>query len=291
MPDPVIFQGYEWNETSSLESPAASLPWKVMYTEDPTEVDTLVNSTVPNSLGGMILKSYTKKHVGGGCWTVDTQYAGQALQLSMDSSGGTQHITQSLETISSHAVNPSTGDTATPIDYGGAIGVTKDGVEGCDIFVPQSKISITLKHLWTDLPDDYLDTIEDLADHVNDAEIVLTIGDHTKTYDQGELLYLGATLRTTSDDLVEISYNFSRSKNATDLDIGGWKDDEGETVGVMTVDKKGWEYLWVRYATVTQTSGGTPIGTTKRPIQVNIEQVYPYGDFTTLVLSPSGGEP
>jgi len=48
-----------------------------------------------------------------------------------DTGGGTQHITQSLATVSKHAPP---GET--PPDFKGAIGVTEDSVEGVDITVP-----------------------------------------------------------------------------------------------------------------------------------------------------------
>jgi hypothetical protein len=44
--------------------------------------------------------------------------------------GGTQHITQSLATIQKYAA------AGTAPDFGGAIGVTHDSVEGVDITVP-----------------------------------------------------------------------------------------------------------------------------------------------------------
>jgi hypothetical protein len=44
--------------------------------------------------------------------------------FAFDTSGGTQHITQSLATIASYAA------TGTPPNFGGAVGVTHDSVEG-----------------------------------------------------------------------------------------------------------------------------------------------------------------
>src|SRR5690606_28437855 len=52
--------------------------------------------------------------------------------FSFETRGGSQHITQSLATVGSYAAP---GIAAAP-DFGGAIGVTENGVDGVDITVP-----------------------------------------------------------------------------------------------------------------------------------------------------------
>ena len=57
--------------------------------------------------------------------------------FSFDTGGGTQHITQSLSTIGRYAAS------GTAPDFGGAIGVTHDDVEGVDITFPVYNCSET----------------------------------------------------------------------------------------------------------------------------------------------------
>jgi hypothetical protein len=46
---------------------------------------------------------------------------------------------------------------------------------------------------------------------------------------------------------------------------------------ITGIDKKGWEYLWVRY----QDAEDADV-LVKQPAAVYVEQVYPYGDFSLL---------
>jgi hypothetical protein len=54
----------------------------------------------------------------------------------------------------------------------------------------------------------------------------------------------------------------------------------GLAVGPITgIAKKGWEYLWVRYADVEDTGAKMLV---KRPIAAYVEQVYEYANFAGL---------
>jgi hypothetical protein len=48
---------------------------------------------------------------------------------------------------------------------------------------------------------------------------------------------------------------------------------------LLTVTKKAWEYLWVRYGTVADDYAKKLV---KRPTSVHIERVYDSGDFSKL---------
>ena len=55
---------------------------------------------------------------------------------------------------------------------------------------------------------------------------------------------------------------------------------QGLTVGSMTgIAKRGWDYLWIRYADVEDPDAKMLV---KRPLSVYIEQVYPYTNFAGL---------
>lgn len=179
---------------------------------------------------------------------------------SFDTGGGTQHITQSKETINSYSASGSGA-----VDFEGAIGVSDAGVEGVDIVVPVYNFAET--HYIDDatVNDAYKLALANLTGKVNNATF--------RGFAAGEVLFLGASgskrLSPSGVEDWEITFRFSRSPNVTGL-----------TIGTITgISKKGWEYLWVRYA---DTSDGTGYAMVKAPIHVYIERTYDNGDYTTL---------
>ena len=57
-------------------------------------------------------------------------------------------------------------------------------------------------------------------------------------------------------------------------------DKAGLTVSEITgIDKKGWQYLWVRYADAEDSVAKAIV---KKPVAVYIEKVYEEGDFSGL---------
>ena len=88
-----------------------------------------------------------------------------------------------------------------------------------------------------------------------------------KGFAAGEVLFLGASGSQRGEDDWEITFRFAASPNVTGLTIG---DIEG-------IDKKGWEYLWVRYADAEDEKV-----LVKQPIAVYVERVYDEGNFAGL---------
>jgi hypothetical protein len=69
----------------------------------------------------------------------------------------------------------------------------------------------------------------------------------------------------------EITYRFAASPNVTGLSVGG----------IAAISKKGWEYLWVRYADHADPLAKALV---KRPIAAYVERVYESGTFAALGL-------
>ncbi len=166
----------------------------------------------------------------------------------------TQHITQSLQTIVKKA---KPGETAP--DFKQAIGVTTEEVEGVDITVPVYSFAETHYIANSLVTGAYKLTLFALTGKVNNATF--------KGFAAGEVLFLGASGSKRGDDEWEITFRFAASPNVT-----------GMTVGDITgVDKKGWEYLWVRY-----TDAEDAKVLVKQPAAVYVEKVYESGDFSGL---------
>ena len=173
-------------------------------------------------------------------------------RFTFDTGGGTQHITQSLATTSYGTAPP---------DFNGAIGVTKDSVNGVDIIVPQYNFSETYYFAETYVTDSYKSTIADLTGKINDATF--------RTFAAGEVLFRGASGSQRGNGDWEITFKFSQSPNVTAMTIGS----------IAGIAKDGWQYLWVRYQDVEDTAAKAVV---KRPLAVYVEDVYESGDFAGL---------
>jgi len=115
--------------------------------------------------------------------------------FAFDTSGGTQHITQSLGTIASYAAS------GTPPNFGGAVGVTHDSVEGVDITIPVYSFSETHFLDAAFVTPAYYGTLFNITGKVNNASF--------KGLAAGECLFLGASGSSGSRCCVSSS-NISR---------------------------------------------------------------------------------
>jgi len=173
--------------------------------------------------------------------------------FSFDTTGGTQHITQSLETVGSHGDNPP--------DFGGAIGVTQDNVEGVDITVPIYSFAETHYLPNSVVTNAYKGTLFNLTGKVNSGAF--------KGLAAGECLFLGASGSKRGEEDWEITFRFAGSPNRTGLTVGD----------IGGISKKGWEYLWVRYQDTEDDNAKMLI---KKPIAAYVEKVYEEGNFAAL---------
>jgi len=258
---PKIIERFDSRETTvGIDNPSVELLYVVVGTENDAEVRTLVETTIPAFYAGLAFQSYHISHQGGGLWEVSVRYGKKEPKrtgessFSFDTGGGTVHITQSLRTVAKYAPP---GEE--PPDYKGAIGVSNDAVQGTDITIPTYNFKET-HYLPVDLvTPEYKSVIFYLTGKVNDAPF--------RGFAPGEVLFLGASGSQRGTEDWEITFSFSASPNATELTIGD----------ITGIEKKGWEYLWVRYEDAEDENV-----LVKRPAAVYVEQVYPYGDFSLL---------
>ncbi len=262
-----IYEKFESRLITESNEPTAELRYTVKGTNDDYSARVTVRAGSPVAFdvyndGSLVLwrESISVEPVGDELWDGIVRYSRvpptDESTFSFDTGGGTQHITQALNSVARYAPP---GKTAP--DCKGAIGVTPDGVEGVDIAVPVYQFSET--HY---LPDSlvtpaYKATLFDLTGCVNDATF--------KGFAVGEVLFLGAggTKRGAGD--WEVGYRFAASPNVT-----------GQTIGDITgIDKKGWEYLWVRYEHKKDETANELI---QRPISVHIERVYRTNNLNDL---------
>ena len=177
---------------------------------------------------------------------------GESL-FSFETSGGSQHITQSLETIAKY---PAGAD-----DTFGAIGDTGDHVEGVDVTVPVYNFSETHYIAFDTVNQAYRLTLFGLTGKVNT--------DAFRGFAAGEVLFLGAHGSQRGSEDWEVTFHFAASPNKTSLSIGSG---DHEITGIA---KNGWEYMWVRYKPAAGTARSHSV-----PEAVYIERVYDEAKFT-----------
>lgn len=272
-----------WNsrDRTLLETESAELRYVVRGTEDDAEVADLVADTSPTTYGGLPRRSISIRPEGSSLiWDCTVTYGKKDpattdrqtnppqtgdIAISFDTSGGTLRMTQSLETVGSHASIVISGVTipVPGVDFKQAINVTKDGVEGVDIYSPTFSFQITKYVARDEVTDAYIGNLFNLTARVNNGNF--------RGFDAGQVLFLGASGSARGEEDFEITYKFLCSENKTGLTVG---DIEG-------IDKKGWEYLWVSYEEFEDEESFRLV---KRPYNVNVEKVYEDGDFSLLGL-------
>lgn len=243
------------------------LIYNIIGTDDETEAQGLLAGEAPAFYQGLELESVDVEYVGGGAWKAHAKYVRieNNNEYTFETSGGTQKITQSLgTTIYDFAGEDAYGDeVGTGPNFGGAIGVNGDTVEGVDITVPQYDFTET--HYLADavVTDAYKATLCELTSQICNAPF--------KGFDTGEVLFQGASGSKRGTDQWAITFRFSASRNKTGLTIGG----------ITDIDKGGWDYLWVRYDDFEDDSAFALV---KRPVAVYVEKVYYDGDFSLMSI-------
>lgn len=277
----------EWVETSESRSAslarrgkrADSIVTRVFHAfgaEDDIEVHAYVNQYLTNNQFYAIddyqfmVETYELEHLGDQAYRVTVKYVRYGTDndeqndplrrtRSFDTGGGSTHITQA-KTERGYSL-PSDDDAP---NQQCAIGVDGDSVNGVDIIIPSLQ--------WTesyDVPSQYVSAayIRSLAGLTGCVN-----SDAFRGFEPGEVLFLGATGNQAWDEQRgdgpwNLSYKFQASKNKTDLTVGN----------ILFVEKKGHEYLWVRYE--TKVGSNTLL---KTPKFVYVNQVYEEVSFAAL---------
>jgi hypothetical protein len=284
--------------------------YKVFGTTNDVEVHAEANTKISSELAyfqypgqpnvQLRAESYSVNYLGDDAWQVTVSYEktgadddSQADPLrrsrSFDTSGGSQHITQSplyddtttavagpdglpivTRTVTGERRYGPTGPL-TP-DQFGAIGVDGDSVAGVDIITPALSWTETY-----DVPSAYVTA----AYIKRTAFMTGTVNSGAfRTFLAGEVLFLGCSGNQDwdadrGDGPWSLSYKFVASPNAG----------QGETTKALKVGdikgikKRGHEYLWVKYESSVGVGSADIL---KRPKYVYVNEVYPESNFAQL---------
>ena len=253
------------HETGS--SGSRELRYLAVAGDDDIEVRTEAQIQLPTSYDGLGNRRIRVEpiDVSSGLWEVTSTYratedppppeVGES-SFSFEIGTTSSHITQSKGTVGGYAP----AGTPTMPDFEGAIGVTPDGVDGCDILIPEARFSET--HYLSDafVTASYRRLLRTLTGKVNDASF--------RGHAAGEVLFLGARGgKRASDDVWEVTFSFATSDNATGLTVGS----------ITGIAKDGWEYLWVLYEPAVDANR-----IVLQPAFAYVEEVYDSANFASL---------
>jgi hypothetical protein len=264
---PTLTEKIDSREWTTGDRTSVTLHYILDGTADDLEARTLLLSNTPTSYDGLVRDECTLEPIvvdtvtNTGMWACTVRYVSGDRQppavgesvFSFDTGGGTQHITQSLSTVGRYP-----GDAP---NFEGAIGVTHDSVEGIDITVPVYHFSETHYIAAATVTEAYKGVLFNLTGKVNSSS--------WKGFAAGEVLFLGAAGSKRGTDDWEITFRFAASPNRTNLTVGS----------ITGINKKGWEYLWVRYADAEDAGSHMLI---KKPVAAYVEKVYEEGNFAAL---------
>jgi len=254
------------------------LLYHVLGTDSDTDIVTAVLAEAPGifTANGINLKldDISKTQIGPEFWAAEVNYIDpekqedkkkrdeNTLVASWDTTGGTQHITTSLETRGS-------GQRSLSIDpaenFGRAIEVTESGVNGTDVVVPMLRLELEYKFPNASVTDAYIRKLRDLTGTTNSAEF--------KGWAIGDLLLLGSSGRQSSQGGITARFIFAAGKSISGS-FGGFVDDEGNT---LDLTKRAHDHLWYYFA---REEGDENV--VQRPKWLYIERVYEETDFAEI---------
>jgi hypothetical protein len=257
--------------------------YKIFGTADDTVLHTAINAEIsangrywqyPGVTGmALMAESYSVSYLGDNAWQLTVNYSKDGAEdgteplkraRSFDTTGGTQHITQACSVGSGGTLDFEKRYPSSATNMSGAIGVDSNGVNGVDIIVPQLQWQESY-----DVPNGYVTSawirsVAGVTGTTNNAAF--------RGFEAGEVLFVGCSGSQEWDDQKgrgpwSLSFRFVASKNVT-----------GQTIGSISgVEKRGHEYLWVRYEDAV--SGSALL---KQPKAVYVSKVYKDSDFSAL---------
>lgn len=261
---------------STSEPPSQTRKYRLIGTinENTARANAMVLSpqeVISNTYGILYRGDVSLSQIDYNSWNVTIPYTTIKREVgewsfSFDTTGGTVHITNSLETIRSYKRSGVSGSIP---NTGGAIDVQPDEVKGIDKVIPALKFNVNYKHTSGTITPAYVRYLHSLTGLVNSTPFL--------GWPAGEVLFLGASGGDGTHTEMTIEYQFAMSKGVTNLSIGGlsWLDSGGSSA---TITKEGWNVIWISYEDTVDADN--PV---KKPKYVYVERVYDTVDLATAL--------
>lgn len=192
-------------------------------------------------------------------WEGNVTYSAQEWEYNFEIATEDVLTTQSLQTVNRYAP-----PGQTPPDFKGAIGVTRDGIQGTQVPVAVYSWSETHYFDVSAVDDSYKDDLAALAGHCNAATF--------RRKPKGTVIFDGCTGGVSRGQRQYIlNFKFRYSRNVTALAIGD----------ITGITKRGWDYLWVHYLEIPDPASMRLV---RIPDSVHVERVIAEGDFNKMRL-------
>lgn len=271
-----IYEKWAGRQGSLGQRSSDEIGYIVFGADDHSEALAALNSAVPPSFGSNVLDDVTVKQIGEELWEgtaryLDPESKGEKEEqikeigdetFTFRTGGATQHITQDK-----FGTDPYTWATFPP-DFGGAIGVNGDSVDGVDIVIPSLQFQITAKMPLSIFNVEYVKTCARLTGRVNAAPF--------RGFAPGEVLFMGLSGSKAGRESIDLTFDFGAEENATGLSIGSGSHE------ITGIAKKGWEYLWVHYFSYDDPDSKKRV---TKPHSAYVARVYGPGDFSLLGIA------
>jgi hypothetical protein len=232
---------------------SATLKYAAGVTESELLIRNLADSKISNRFRELYLQHVNFEPLTGGIWEITAEYGivnREQSVIQLDTSGGSEHVTQSLATIARYGNAP---------DCQGAVNFDGESVQGADIMARRFAWSEQYRLSGAAFTPAYRITLFNLTYSVNNASF--------RGLAAGQVLFMGATAARQGLHPIDITYYFEASPNIYSYYVGD----------IAVTQKRGWEYQWVRY--LKEESSNRII---EKPDGVYIEQMYPWGNFAQL---------
>lgn len=263
----------------------SSVGYKITGTTDKYAAYAALAAAAPMADGVLVRDAITVKHDVAEHWDATVNYVtiekqkkdpdiGE-LEWDFDTTGGTQHITHGLDTVQSYIAQ-----NWVHTEFFNAIGVkkTKHGfdIAGIDIVIPKLELTCTTSFAPGTVTIEWIKALAEMTGKTNDQV--------WKTFEKGELLFMGARIKARYREKTTVTFSFSASENITAADqitVGDGQPGQGQAAGIGPIVKAGHEHMWVEF--INWEFPGQNVVAAK-PVQVNVEQVYREADFNELGL-------
>ena len=265
LPKPSISLKYQPFRSTGIDNQTLSIGYDIYYPGQVVDVSvakSFFEANLPPMMGSLYLHNTRVAHSGNEeKWDGEADYtcARPLYQstYSIEIGTGSSRFTNSLMTVGGYA------PSGVPVlNFQGAIGVTKDGIEGADVFVPSM--------VWNErhmLPDSmitpaYIQMLYYAVARMNDAPF--------RMFQQGEALFIGVTMtESTEIPAWECNFRWLGSPNASNFGVGP----------INIAAKYGHDYLWVLYKDAM--SNGSAV---KIPYNAFVERVYQFTSMDQFYL-------
>jgi hypothetical protein len=279
----------KWNSrelSRTIDSATITLRFVGYRSRNQDYVYTALRIYAPKVFEGLRRAEVKCTPLGGGVWDCEVPYSFNARtegddpdkaadqddtsplgpELAFDITAKQAHVTQGYGTVASrHRGDAAAGPalSANAPDFKKAIGVTRDRVEGTDVFCPAMEFSLTAQVYPLLRPG--VRNFRNTCAKVNDRA--------WQGYAAGEVIYLGCSGKCGPDKVWSLTHKFATAENLA----------AGDARLVVSPDitlpsKAAWDYVWCSYgfevnAILLQT-----------PDNAYVEQVYKTADFRVLGL-------